>query len=156
MGDVAAKSESQGSVGILAGYAAGVGLLTVSHSAPYLYTIFALAIPIHLLITQWMLRAAAFELLTLPRLTYLARDFASCAGRPEAEGGILTLQELEDRNVLGPFGEYFKTEEDKYVQIAPTLEDTVSPKDSGARTRWEACVEAFSVCHLACATFSIS
>lgn len=145
MGDVAAKSESQGSVGVLSGYAAGVGLLTVSHSAPYLYTIFALSIPIHLLITQWMLSAATFELLTLPRLSFLARDFASHAGRPGAERGLLTLRELEERRGLGAFGEYFKTKEDKYVQIGPSLEAIVTPTDLGARIRWDVCVEAFNV-----------
>ncbi|EKM57809.1 uncharacterized protein PHACADRAFT_251666 [Phanerochaete carnosa HHB-10118-sp] len=144
MGDVAAKSESQGSVGILSGYAAGVGLLTVSHSAPYLYTIFALAIPIHLLITQWMLRAATFELLTLPRLSFLAREFASRASRPEAERELPTLGELERQRAIGVFGEYFKTKEDQYVQIAPDLDAVVSPTDLGARTRWDACVEAFN------------
>lgn len=145
MGDVAAKSESQGSVGVLAGYALGVSLLTVSHSAPYLYSIFALAVPLHLGLTQWMLKTATFELLTLPRLSFLAREFLATAGRPEAERRVSTIGDLEREGETGMYGEYFKKSEDRYVVIAPGLEDIVSSTDIRAQVKWTVCVEAFEV-----------
>ena len=87
-GDVAAKSESQASVGLLLGYGAGIGLLTISHSAAYLYAIFAVTVPMHMVITAWMLRVATFELLTLPRLSWLANEYVW--GRD-----VVPLKELE-------------------------------------------------------------
>ena len=104
MGDVAAKAESQGSVSQLLGYGAGIGLLAVSQSAAYLYSIFAVIAPIHLAITAYMLRVATFELLTLPRLTWLSKEYASGKGRSEENEQILpyslpSLGELERRGL---------------------------------------------------------
>lgn len=135
-GDVAAKSESQASVAQLLGYAAGIGLLTVSHSAPYLYSIFAVSVPAHMAITAWMLRVATFELLTLPRLSWLANEYTW-------NREVVSLRELEATKKTGLFGEFYKVKTDQYVTLTPTLEEVV---DTAAdRNRWEACVHAFDV-----------
>lgn len=151
MGDVAAKAESQNSVSQLLGYGAGVGLLAVSQSAPYLYSIFAIAAPLHMALTAWMLRVATFELLTLPRLTWLAREYASGTGRTESEDehslpySLPSLAELERREEIGFFGEFFKQKEENYLQLAPAVEGIMASPTPVARERWNACVEAFDV-----------
>lgn len=150
MGDVAAKAESQGSVSQLLGYGVGVGLLAVSQAAPYLYSIFAISAPIHLAVTAYMLRVATFELLTLPRLTWLSKEYASGNGRSEENEQILpyslpSLAELERRKDIGFFGEFFRHKEEDYLQLAPRLEDIIASPTPAARERWNACVEAFDV-----------
>ena len=151
MGDVAAKAESQGSVSQLLGYGAGVGLLAVSQSAPYLFSIFAVAAPLHLVTIAYMLRVATFELLTLPRLEWLAKEYAAGAGRPESEEersllySLPSLAELERREETGFFGEFFKRKEDNYLELAPRLEDIIASPTPATRETWSACVEAFDV-----------
>lgn len=148
MGDVAAKAESQGSVSQLLGYGVGIGLLTVSTASPYLFSIFAVAVPAHMALTALMLRVATFELLTIPRLSFLARDYASSAGRPEAERRLPSLRDLEQRENTGFYGEFFKTKEDKYAELAPLLEDIVKSSDPRVRALWDVCVDAFDVSRL--------
>lgn len=147
MGDVAAKSESQASVGQLLGYAAGIGLLTFSHSATYLYSIFAVAVPLHLVITGWMLRVASFEMLTLPRISWLANEYvsASPATATKPGCGVVTLHELDASKQTGLFGEFYKVKKDKFLRLAPRAEDVLSYAMSEGRDRWEACVSAFDV-----------
>jgi hypothetical protein len=146
-GDVAAKSESQASVGQLLGYAAGVGLLAVSHSAAYLYSIFAVAVPLHMLITGWMLRVASFEMLTLPRVSWLAKEYV--AASPSTAGrrplGIVTLDELDASRQTGLFGEFYKTRKDNYLRLAPRTEDVLSSPAAADKLKWEACVKVFGV-----------
>ena len=137
-GDVAAKSESQASVGLLLGYGAGIGLLTISHSAAYLYAIFAVTVPMHMVITAWMLRVATFELLTLPRLSWLASEYVW--GRD-----VVPLKELETTRKTGMFGEFFKRKEDRFVTLTPKLEEVVEANATTDRARWETCVHAFDV-----------
>lgn len=151
MGDVAAKSESQASVGQLLGYASGIGLLTVSHSAAWLYAVFAVAVPLHLAITAWMLRVASFEMLTLPRISSIAGSYVN-ASSPVGSGhgavgthGVVPLQELDASRRTGFFGEFYKTKADRYLRLAPRVEDVLSPKRPDDRARWEACVSAFNV-----------
>ncbi|PSS36770.1 hypothetical protein PHLCEN_2v1401 [Hermanssonia centrifuga] len=137
-GDVAAKSESQASIGQLLGYAAGIGLLAVSHSAPYLYSIFALTVPAHLAVTAWMLRVATFELLTLPRLSHLADEFV---GNRE----VVSLKQLEAEKKTGLFGEFYKRKENAYVSLTPRLEDIITTDSLKDRRIWDACMHAFDV-----------
>lgn len=150
MGDVAAKAESQGSVSQLLGYGVGVGLLAVSQSPAYLYSVFAVAAPLHLVTIAYMLRVATFELLTLPRLTFLAKDYAAGAGRPESEEernllfSLPSLAELERREEIGFYGEFFKHKEDNYLELAPKLEDIIASPTPATRETWDACVEAFN------------
>ncbi|KAI0685972.1 vitamin B6 photo-protection and homoeostasis-domain-containing protein [Cytidiella melzeri] len=145
MGDVAAKSESQASVGQLLGYAAGIGLLTISHSAAYLYSIFAVAVPLHMLVTGWMLRVASFEMLTLPRISWLAGEYVatSSAGVAKPSCGVLTLEELETSRETGFFGEFYKSKRDNYLRLAPRIEDILSSARTAEQLRWEVCVRAF-------------
>ncbi|KAI0342732.1 hypothetical protein BDW22DRAFT_1394621 [Trametopsis cervina] len=145
MGDVAAKSESQASVGQLLGYAAGIGLLTFSHSASYLYAIFAVSVPLHMIITGWMLRVASFEMLTLPRLSSLASGYVAAAPGTAvtANRGVVTLGELDESKMTGLFGEFYKSTKHKYLHLAPRIEDVLASASSIERERWEACVSAF-------------
>ena len=157
MGDVAAKSESQSSVGQLLGYAAGIGLLTFSHSAAYLYSIFAVSVPVHMVVTGWMLKVASFEMLTLPRISWLASEYVSATPATAAKPshGIVTLNELETNESTGFFGEFYKTRKNKYLRLAPRIEDMLSSNSSGDRQRWEACVDAFDVCLSSISLFCI-
>ncbi|OCH93058.1 DUF647-domain-containing protein [Obba rivulosa] len=134
-GDVAAKDESQASVAQLAGYAAGIGLLTVSHDPAYLYTIFALAVPLHLAMTALMMRCATFELLTLPRLSVLAEAYAR-------KGEVMPLSRLEATRVTGVFGEFFGKTQDRSVTFAPRVADVIRDEE-GDRSRWALCSEVF-------------
>ncbi|CAL1716942.1 unnamed protein product [Somion occarium] len=140
-GDVAAKEESQASVAQLLGYSAGIGLLTFSHSPAYLYSIFFLSVPVHLLVTTYMLQLTTFELLTVPRLSWLAGQYAKKQDG-KAERGVVDLAEVEKLKTTGLFGEFYKRKRDRYVSLAPKLEDVVvsNPLD---RSKWTACAEAF-------------
>ncbi|KAH9915112.1 vitamin B6 photo-protection and homoeostasis-domain-containing protein [Fomitopsis serialis] len=131
MGDVAAKDESQTSLAQLVGYAAGIGLLTFSHSPAYLYMLFALCTPAHLTATVAMMRLATFETLTLPRLTLLARDYAEADGKQD----MPSFKEFEAAGETGVFGEYFKTKKDRYVTLAPRVGDVSS--------QWDVCSNIF-------------
>ncbi|KAI0091014.1 vitamin B6 photo-protection and homoeostasis-domain-containing protein [Irpex rosettiformis] len=145
MGDVAAKSESQSSVGQLLGYAAGIGLLTFSHSAGYLYSIFAVSVPLHMIVTGWMLKVASFEMLTLPRASWLASEYvaASPATAPNPSCGVVTLTELDATKQTGFFGEFYKSRKNNYLRLAPRMEDVLESSTSGDRQEWEICVNAF-------------
>lgn len=144
-GDVAAKSESQASVGQLLGYAAGIGLLTISHSAAYLYTIFAITVPAHMVLTGQMLRVATFEVLTLPRLSQLAREYTSEPRLYVGGQSVSSLQELEAAKTTGFFGEFFKRKQDRYVRLTPRLEDALAQRGATGRDLWELCADVFEV-----------
>lgn len=147
MGDVAAKSESQSSVGQLLGYAAGIGLLTFSHSAAYLYSIFAVSVPLHMIVTGWMLKVASFEMLTLPRISRLASEYVAASPGTIAKPsrGIVSLTELDATEQTGFFGEFYKVRRDNYLCLAPQIEDVLSSATAAERQRWEACVNSFDV-----------
>ncbi len=119
-----------------------MSLLTFSHSAGYLYSIFALAVPIHLCASTLMLRLANFELLTLPRVTLLAKRFAVEGG--EGDKPISCLREMEQSKETGLFGEFYKKRRDHLVTLAPKVEDFLSDTEEGVRT-WEICADAFAV-----------
>ncbi|EMD33961.1 hypothetical protein CERSUDRAFT_117486 [Gelatoporia subvermispora B] len=132
-GDVAAKDESQASVAQLAGYAAGIGLLTLSHDPSYLYTIFALAVPTHLVATTLMMRCATFELLTIPRLSLLAETYSR-------KGDVMPLSRLEAKRATGMFGEFYGKGQGKLVSLAPRVAEVVKDEE-GERARWALCTE---------------
>ncbi|GBE87872.1 DUF647-domain-containing protein [Sparassis crispa] len=136
-GDVAAKDESQASIAQLTGYAAGIGLLTVSHSAPYLYSLFFLVVPAHIVMTTCMMRVATFELLTLPRLAILTNQFT----RDEKPMDLLSLNQIEEMRGTGLFGEFYKTKEQKYLFLAPRVADVIKDEADGAR--WVVCTDVF-------------
>ncbi|KAL4244065.1 RUS1 family protein [Abortiporus biennis] len=142
VGDVAAKEESQASIAQLFGYAAGAGLLTVSHSATYLYSIFFLSIPIHLITTVYMLRVATFELLTLPRVTVLAHDFSE-SDDDTNKGTVMSFAEMETSRRTGVFGEFYKNKRDRCVVLAPTVSQVVSSGSLDDQDRWYTCASVF-------------
>lgn len=141
MGDVAAKDESQTSLAQLVGYSAGIGLLTLSHSPAYLYALFFLCTPAHLTATVAMMRIATFETLTLPRLTVLARDYATAG----SNAGVPTYKEFEAGRATGLFGEYFKSKADKYVTLAPRVGDVLGRDTERESSLWEVCTDIFWV-----------
>lgn len=141
MGDVAAKDESQTSLAQLVGYSAGIGLLTLSHSPAYLYALFFLCTPAHLVATVAMMRIASFETLTLPRLTVLARDYAAADGKAD----VPTFKEFEAGHATGLFGEYFKSKTDKHVTLAPRVGDVLGRDAERESGLWEVCTDTFWV-----------
>lgn len=146
MGDVAAKDESQTSIAQLVGYAAGIGLLTFSHSPAYLYSLFVLLTPAHLAMTTLMMRVATFEVLTLPRLSLLSRSYATTGGENEV-GAVMSLKEVEKAGETGVFGEFYKAKEEKYVDLAPRVADVVGSDSDREPVRWEICTDIFQVRH---------
>ncbi|KAH9831583.1 vitamin B6 photo-protection and homoeostasis-domain-containing protein [Rhodofomes roseus] len=139
MGDVAAKDEAQTSLAQLVGYAAGIGLLTFSHSPAYLYGLYSLCTPAHLVATVAMMRLATFETLTVPRLTVLAREYAT----PNGKQVVPSYKELEDARETGVFGEYFKSKKDRYVALAPRVADVVGRDAEPEASRWDICTNTF-------------
>lgn len=143
MGDVAAKDESQTSIAQLVGYAAGIGLLTVSHSASYLYSLFFLMSPVHLAMTACMMRVATFEHLTLPRLSLLANAYVR-----DDEKWLPSLRELEAAGRTGLFGEFYHRKQDRYVWLGPRVADVVGPNSERDPVQWDICTNVFQVRHI--------
>ncbi len=137
-GDVAAKDESQASMAQLTGYAAGISLLTFSHSPVYLYSIFFAAVPLHLVMTVYMMRSASFELLTLPRLSHLAQAYVT-------EETVDSVEQLDKKGATGLFGEFYKTKSDRWLTLAPRVGDVLSAGSEVDRSRWQACSQVFQV-----------
>lgn len=138
-GDVAAKDESQSSIAQLVGYASGISLLAVSHTAPYLYAIFAFAVPVHLAMTAYMMRVATFELLTLPRVSCLAQEYVT-------RGQVPSLGELDAAHRTGLFGEFYKDKGDRWLTLAPRVGDVLDSGTDLERVRWQICAGVFEVC----------
>ena len=137
-GDVAAKDESQSSVAQLLGYASGISLLTFSHAPAYLYSIFFLAVPLHLTMTTLMMRCASFELLTLPRLSYLAQTFVE-------DRDVDAVEDLDKSAATGLFGEFYRNKQDRWLTLAPRISDVLSSRSDIDRSRWEVCSQVFQV-----------
>ncbi len=137
-GDVAAKDESQASVAQLGGYAAGITLLAFSHAPAYLYSIFFLAVPLHLTMTAYMMRVATFELLTLPRITHLAQTYVT-------DGEVDSQTDLDKKGSTGLFGEFYKTKNDRWLTLAPRVGDVLSSGSDIDRSTWEVCSQVFRV-----------
>lgn len=137
-GDVAAKDESQASVAQLGGYAAGISLLTFSHAPAYLYSIFFLAVPLHLTMTAYMMRVATFELLTLPRISYLAQAYVT-------DGEVDSQADLDAKGATGLFGEFYKTKNDRWLVLAPRVGDVLSSGSGADRSTWKVCSQVFQV-----------
>jgi len=140
MGDVAAKDESQNSIAQLLGYAAGIGLLTFSHSPAYLYSLFAILTPAHLAMTTLMMRVATFEVLTLPRLSMLANDFAG-GNKSYDSGTVMSLRDMDRAREIGAFGEFYKRKEQRYVDLAPRVGDVVGSDPDVESVRWQVCTD---------------
>lgn len=141
-GDIAAKDESQSSVAQLVGYASGISLLTYSHAPAYLYSIFFLAVPVHLMMTMLMMRGASFELLTLPRASHLAQTYVQ-------DREVDAVKDLDKSGVTGLFGEFYKNKNDRWLTLAPRIGEVLSSgPDSGSginRSTWEVCSQVFQV-----------
>ncbi|KAI0649411.1 DUF647-domain-containing protein [Trametes meyenii] len=135
-GDVAAKDESQASIAQLVGYASGISLLTFSHTPAYLYSIFFLAVPLHLTMTAYMMRVATFELLTLPRISGLAQEYVT-------RGELPSLEELDKANRTGLFGEFYKEKSDRWLTLAPRVGEALKGGDDLDPERWRVCAEIF-------------
>ena len=155
-GDVAAKDESQASVAQLAGYAAGISLLTFSHAPAYLYAIFFAAVPLHLTMTTYMMRVATFELLTLPRISHLAQTYVS-------EGEVGSQNDLDKERATGLFGEFYKTKSERWLTLAPRVGDVLNSSSDIDRSTWEvsskvfrvSCTSIFSVSMLSKASLNV-
>ncbi|KAH9902756.1 DUF647-domain-containing protein [Cubamyces lactineus] len=135
-GDVAAKDESQASIAQLFGYASGISLLTVSHTAGYLYSIFFFAVPLHLTMTAYMMRVATFELLTLPRISCLAQEYVT-------RGDVSSLEELDKSRRIGLFGEFYRTNGDRWLTLAPRVNEVLQSGTELEQSRWQVCAEVF-------------
>ncbi|KAI0360179.1 DUF647-domain-containing protein [Trametes cingulata] len=135
-GDVAAKDESQASIAQLFGYASGISLLTFSHTAAYLYSIFFLAVPLHLTMTVYMMRVATFELLTLPRMSCLAEEYVT-------QGRVSSLEELDKSRRTGLFGEFYRDKADRWLYLAPRVGEVLQSGTEDERVRWQICAEVF-------------
>ncbi|KAI0671457.1 DUF647-domain-containing protein [Trametes maxima] len=135
-GDVAAKDESQASIAQLVGYASGISLLTFSHTPAYLYSIFFLAVPIHLTMTAYMMRVATFELLTLPRISGLAQEYVT-------RGELPSLEELDKADRIGLFGEFYKEKGDRWLTLAPRVGEVLKGGDDLEPEQWRVCAEVF-------------
>lgn len=93
-------------------------------------------------VSALMLKFAAFELLTLPRVSLLASKFAAGDG---AEGRrVGGLKEIEQSNATGLFGEFYKNKRDQLVTLAPKVEDSIGSTEEDIE-RWEICADAFEV-----------
>ena len=137
-GDVAAKDESQASIAQLFGYASGISLLTISHTAGYLYSIFFLAVPLHLTMTAYMMRVATFELLTLPRISCLAQEYVT-------RGDVSSLEELDKSHRIGLFGEFYKNKSDRWLTLAPRVNEVLKSGTELEQSQWQVCAEVFRV-----------
>ncbi|TBU33480.1 vitamin B6 photo-protection and homoeostasis-domain-containing protein [Dichomitus squalens] len=135
-GDVAAKDESQASVAQLAGYAAGISLLTFSHAPAYLYAIFFAAVPLHLTMTAYMMRVATFELLTLPRISHLAQTYVN-------DGVVGSQKDLDREHATGLFGEFYKNNGDRWLTLAPRVGDALNTSSDVDRSTWQVCSQVF-------------
>ncbi|KAI0368772.1 DUF647-domain-containing protein [Pilatotrama ljubarskyi] len=135
-GDVAAKDESQASIAQLFGYASGISLLTFSHTAAYLYSIFFLAVPLHLTMTAYMMRVATFELLTLPRISRLAEEYVM-------QGQVSSLEELDNSGRTGLFGEFYKDKADRWLVPTPRVSEVLQSGTEDERIQWQICAEVF-------------
>ncbi|KAJ8494769.1 hypothetical protein ONZ51_g2110 [Trametes cubensis] len=135
-GDVAAKDESQASIAQLFGYASGISLLTISHTAGYLYSIFFLAVPLHLTMTAYMMRVATFELLTLPRISCLAQEYVT-------RGDVSSLEELDKSHRIGLFGEFYKNKGDRWLTLAPRVNEVLKSGTELEQSQWQVCAEVF-------------
>ncbi|KAI8980080.1 DUF647-domain-containing protein [Trametes punicea] len=135
-GDVAAKDESQASIAQLTGYASGISLLTFSHTAAYLYTIFSVAVPLHLMMTACMMRVATFELLTLPRISCLAQEYVT-------RGRVSSLTELDQSGCTGLFGEFYQNKGDRWLTLAPRVSEVLEPGTENQRSLWQICAAVF-------------
>ncbi|KAI9061069.1 DUF647-domain-containing protein [Trametes sanguinea] len=135
-GDVAAKDESQASIAQLFGYASGISLLTFSHTAGYLYSIFFVAVPLHLVMTTYMMRVATFELLTLPRMSILAQQYVT-------QGQVSSLEQLDKSRRTGLFGEFYKSKDDRWLTLAPRVSEVLTSGTELERSRWQVCADVF-------------
>lgn len=100
-----------------------------------------------------MLRLTTFELLTLPRLSWLSRHYARLGVDDTAATKVPCLDDVDKLRVTGLFGEFYKNKRDKFLSLAPRLEDVISTSSEG-RSRWNLCSDVFKVCHSKTVYFS--
>ena len=91
-----------------------------------------------------MLQLTTFELLTLPRLSWLSHHYARL-GDGTSQKEVVNLAEVEKLGVTGLFGEFFKNKQDKFISLAPRLEEALSSSSEGHAT-WNLCADVFKVC----------
>lgn len=97
-----------------------------------------------------MLRLTSFELLTLPRLGALASDFVKGdSGRKSGvvgrEGNVKTLADLDEEGRTGLFGEFYKRKQDRFLDLAPRVQDVLRTYAPDERERWDTCTGVFQV-----------
>lgn len=97
-----------------------------------------------------MLRLTSFELLTLPRLGALASDFVKGDGEMKREvdgreGNVKTLAELDEEGRTGIFGEFYKRKQDRFLVLAPRVQDVLRTYAPEERERWDTCTGVFLV-----------
>ena len=70
VGDLTAKSDAQGAFALITGWLSGVAAISFSHSAPFLFSLFACLAPLHAMATWRLLRSAEFEILNESKVGY--------------------------------------------------------------------------------------
>lgn len=83
----------------LLGMLSGVGLISVSHSPLFLFSIFAILSPINIWTTIKMINAAEFEILNQAKVTLLSREFID-------HGDVVNYDQLRKKEI--GFGEWIR------------------------------------------------
>lgn len=94
-------------------------------------------------VTTYMLQLTTFELLTLPRLSWLSSRYAQLGDEANTRK-VTSLAAVDKLSVTGLFGEFYKNKRDKFLFLAPRLEDVISTSSEG-RSRWNFCADVFKV-----------
>ncbi|CAO3652680.1 unnamed protein product [Cunninghamella blakesleeana] len=99
IGDIVAKDDAQMSTAHLLGMLSGVGLISVSHSPLFLFSVFAVLSPINVWSTIKMINAAEFEILNQAKVTLLSREFID-------HGDVINYDRLRKKEI--GFGEWIR------------------------------------------------
>ncbi len=75
MGDLTAKSESQGAAALITGWMSGIALISMSHSASFLFAAYAALAPLHVIATYNLLKSADFEVLNESKTQLIIRSY---------------------------------------------------------------------------------
>jgi hypothetical protein len=119
VGDISAKADSQMVVAHLGGLAAGIGLISLHHSAAFLLLAFGALVPLQLSASVQSLRACHFEVLNHTKALLLLDEFV-------ARGTVPSPSEM--RRSESWFGEWV-TVRTPNVQIGVAVADAFATED---------------------------
>ncbi|KAI9307032.1 vitamin B6 photo-protection and homoeostasis-domain-containing protein [Cunninghamella echinulata] len=108
IGDIVAKDDAQMSTAHLLGMLSGVGLISVSHSPLFLFSVFAILSPINIWTTVKMINAAQFEILNQAKVTLLSREFID-------NGDVVNYDQLKKKEI--GFGEWIKPGKSNNINV---------------------------------------